>query len=103
MWPSFNPRLREGGDRVPLACNIIRRCFNPRLREGGDRFAFAVVDDFNVSIHASAREATILKKRNNVIPNVSIHASAREATGFAAKAQIINRSFNPRLREGGDM
>ena len=33
-----------------------------------------------VSIHASAREATMIKIGDTVIDKVSIHASAREAT-----------------------
>ena len=32
----FNPRLREGGDRLPLAILLESCHFNPRLREGGD-------------------------------------------------------------------
>ena len=54
----FNPRLREGGDRLPLAILLESCHFNPRLREGGDKGEYA--SDFTevISIHASAREAT---------------------------------------------
>ena len=33
---------------------------------------------------------------------ISIHASAREATMIQANKVLINNDFNPRLREGGD-
>ena len=32
----FNPRLREGGDRLSGSCTPRLWRFNPRLREGGD-------------------------------------------------------------------
>ena len=32
----FNPRLREGGDKVSVSVETIGDGFNPRLREGGD-------------------------------------------------------------------
>ena len=32
--------------------------FNPRLREGGDRLTWLVFTFHSISIHASAREAT---------------------------------------------
>ena len=54
----FNPRLREGGDPIwkyPLGGNTD---FNPRLREGGDMELDAEDDINNISIHASAKEAT---------------------------------------------
>ena len=54
----FNPRLREGGDYLPYHHTHTPADFNPRLREGGD-FSFSrplVIGQ--ISIHASAREAT---------------------------------------------
>ena len=36
MYPYFNPRLREGGDTLPVPASIPLCNFNPRLREGGD-------------------------------------------------------------------
>ena len=55
------------------------KAFNPRLREGGDGDVFE--EDFSkyLSIHASAKEATM----NNAV-------------------YLICGTFNPRLREGGD-
>src|SRR5207253_1643961 len=55
-----------------------------------------------VSIHASAREATILPRDSFSRVEVSIHASAREATSASPKGASRGRSFNPRLRAGGD-
>ena len=103
----FDPRLREGGDerhRVKATRHPVfrstpprgrrrprfQRCardsrFDPRLREGGDRVASAGPSRHGVvSIHASAREATLLHAVSQPPKRVSIHASAREATGRAA-------------------
>ncbi len=55
-----------------------------------------------VSIHASAREATGCERRFPALTMVSIHASAREATFVSCTSLCGCRSFDPRLREGGD-
>ncbi len=54
--------------------------FNPRLREGGDSEGYEASYCGSISIHASAREATINMTDYRMIINISIHASAREAT-----------------------
>ena len=77
----FNPRLREGGDRLPLAILLESCHFNPRLREGGDScMPFSCGSVPYISIHASAREATTVLKGFVFADKISIHASAREAT-----------------------
>ena len=54
----FNPRLREEGDLEIHREIGLQHHFNPRLREEGDEHleAFGIASD--ISIHASAREAT---------------------------------------------
>ncbi len=59
---SFNPRLREGGDFFARFQNVLSLCFNPRLREGGDQKDRSDWVDEDVSIHASAKEATLVAK-----------------------------------------
>ena len=56
--------------------------FNPRLREGGDAKVHKPIKISIISIHASAKEATIQDGcgRNN--SDISIHASAKEATKY---------------------
>ncbi len=54
--------------------------FNPRLREGGDLDGTLYVVVYPVSIHASAKEATISSRSSLITTRVSIHASAKEAT-----------------------
>ena len=54
-----------------------------------------------VSIHASAREATVGYQIVRMT-RVSIHASAREATVFRVGRGKPTVGFDPRLREGGD-
>ena len=109
-WPPwapcsrFNPRLRAGGDwDRPRPGERRSRRFNPRLRAGGDLKLGRAKCLRQVSIHASAREATPYALRHHLhaemfqstpprgrrqpLPpdfrrqeQVSIHASAREAT-----------------------
>ena len=54
----FNPRLREGGDNAIHLLSTLAFNFNPRLREGGDSLKKYSYTIFNISIHASAKEAT---------------------------------------------
>ena len=100
-YPCFNPRLREGGDGDIGAADKREISFNPRLREGGDPGEQGNPVTSDVSIHASAREATCYRGRGNKANLVSIHASAREATRPLAVC-ALTVCFNPRLREGGD-
>ena len=99
--------------------------FNPRLREGGDSDGEMVVLPSKISIHASAKEATIIQHDMiaffiNFNPRlreggdidaeveayrkqlISIHASAKEATAYEKASLCGSPHFNPRLREGGD-
>ena len=79
---NFNPRLREGGDRFQRRNDFRKLHFNPRLREGGDY---------------NAKEAAYKKML------ISIHASAKEATIVVRILYMRVSNFNPRLREGGDL
>ncbi len=76
----FDPRLREGGDFFRQSRRWDRGRFDPRLREGGDQTIELSSPTLEVSIHASAREATSTGAFIANISKVSIHASAREAT-----------------------
>ena len=60
---------------------MMVRSFNPRLRTGGD------IDTNNMHSNTT---------------NVSIHASAREATSNCSVFFLAPMGFNPRLRTGGD-
>ena len=105
---NFNPRLREGGDHPNTAPEATTENFNPRLREGGDDIYHAPSCCKKISIHASAKEATLFidvihalhvfqstppRRRRRFDPNkkwggtwISIHASAKEATGYGWSA-----------------
>ena len=98
--------------------------FNPRLREGSDdRDYYIYRIRYDISIHASAREATRGALGTALGGGISIHASARGATiklflgGMSyrfqstpprgrrrqwARRDFMKQYFNPRLREGGD-
>ncbi len=123
----FNPRLRTGGDKLP-GCTGLAECtvsihasareatyetFKGTLEEAkfqstpphGRRPNVRLILGINiyVSIHASAREATSTSLSSSRWIWVSIHASAREATKSRLSAMLRARSFNPRLRTGGDL
>ena len=119
----FNPRLREGGDEIRVRGPRSKKDFNPRLREGGDHGQQWQKRAVMISIHASAKEATLCSLMRKKGMTISIHASAKEATnstmisvnGFAFQSTPPRRrrlrlslrsfsrpNFNPRLREGGD-
>ena len=58
-------------------------------------------DKRGVSIHASARDATIQAVQSPYVLQVSIHASARDAT-ISARCTMPFSGFNPRVRAGRD-
>ena len=63
--------------------------FNPRLREGGDEFNATIDSLVDISIHASAKEATILRRAFTSALKISIHASAKEATATYCDTSAI--------------
>ena len=90
-------------DDVTTTRTVVRITnFNPRLREGGDDIYHAPSCCKKISIHASAKEATLLRRMRERDSTISIHASAKEATVGDARCSILRCNFNPRLREGGD-
>ena len=76
----FNPRLHAGGDLLFAVNDTTREGFNPRLHAGGDSTGQGIARDYEVSIHASTREATVVVFEKRILAVVSIHASTREAT-----------------------
>ncbi len=113
-------RLNEG-----FALNNLQSDFNPRSREGSDKFAFPTNEDDIISIHAPAKGATNVNKKNKIPINISIHAPAKGATSrdeillllFILFQSTLPRrerrlilwilllflwDFNPRSREGSD-
>ena len=97
-------RLRRAARTPPPGTALASqsRCFNPRLRMGGDLIVVGGQPIVEVSIHASAWEATAgigVRQRRPACFNPrfrmggDIHGAERR--GGAAR-------FNPRLRMGGD-
>ena len=104
VYDGFNPRVREGRDYSSFPFTLNATGFNPRVREGrdltelkgyiGTAYTFqstrprgtrpgALPSPLRfppVSIHASARDATVEYLGDKTPPGVSIHASARDAT-----------------------
>ena len=74
--------------------------FNPRFREGSDPSKLAADLGDYISIHASAREATLNPFPVSVFVVISIHASAREATSARINAANQKRiSIHASARE----
>ena len=97
--------------------------FNPRLREGGDCTWLVLPTVYDISIHASAREATFsfvhikgTSKFQSTPPrgrrqyrllvsswfNVFQSTPPRGRRRWGCVRGVHSRYFNPRLREGGD-
>ena len=65
-FTDFNPRLREGGDKESDPISLAIENFNPRLREGGDAGGSpGKARSHEISIHASAKEATTINTSDN--------------------------------------
>ena len=98
----FNPRLREGGDEVIDYVIKKHKDFNPRLREGGDHKTSLFSLSFTISIHASAKEAT-LPECEYLGSFYDFNPRLREGGDKETPHWItLDSDFNPRLREGGD-
>ena len=124
QWSGFNPRPRTGGDMgIGRTDEILK--FQSTPPHGGRHGHWANGRDFEVSIHAPARGATMDTIFRREGPSVSIHAPARGATmkhrfdppnhkefqstpphGGRPRGGIEPPSapgFNPRPRTGGDV
>ena len=98
----FNPRSREGSDYVGGFMITLYSDFNPRSREGSDKILFCTFTIFfSISIHAPAKGATMSLLRVSTTAEFQSTLPRRErpcaATGASAHAH-----FNPRSREGSD-
>ena len=76
----FNPRFREGSDISAFPVRAAWLHFNPRFREGSDGISDEDQKEIRISIHASAKEATLENSFCFAVVYISIHASAKEAT-----------------------
>ena len=121
----FNPRSREGSDRVAISSFVYLLYFNPRSREGSDYvggFMITLYSDFNPRsregsdeyptnflFHLFQFQSTLPRReRHNFFSDlsamilISIHAPAKGATTVWLYCMSIPRYFNPRSREGSD-
>ena len=57
-YADFNPRSREGSDRIARKSPMCIHYFNPRSREGSDRINTGRFALSQISIHAPAKGAT---------------------------------------------
>ncbi len=96
-FQSTPPRRRRPR---PIWCPARWWRFNPRLRAGGDKSVDPLLLEHDVSIHASAQEATSTDTPLHRSSFVSIHASAQEATfGHATNSPATAfQSTPPRRR-----
>ena len=99
----FNPRSREGSDRVAISSFVYLLYFNPRSREGSDYvggFMITLYSDFNPR---SREGSDYLFCTFTIFFSISIHAPAKGATIFSCSWRFHIRNFNPRSREGSDL
>ena len=100
---NFNPRSREGSDPCSLVVNSSWLYFNPRSREGSD--IFFIIGLFFLTVFQS----TLPRRERLVFPNKKPDSTEfqstlprRERLVFCILFIINGRNFNPRSREGSD-
>ena len=98
----FNPRAREGRDKLPSMPYCKRSRFNPRAREGRDNILHQREHHKLVSIHAPARGAT---SRMACRRNFCSFQSTRPRGARLCYKRFVKSflRFNPRAREGRDL
>ena len=121
----FQSTLPRGERLFVQPCIFHCFNFNPRSREGSDRMEDEQYNQSRISIHAPARGAThfslsslLAERFQSTLPRgerqsiasvswakffISIHAPARGATDAAHSGLRIITHFNPRSREGSDV
>ncbi len=96
---SIHTSVKEAAGNVPGKGSppYIFQSMPPRRRRPGYRFFYSIDD---ISIHASAKEATIFINGYLTGKRISIHASAKEATPMASNmcSAIVFQSTPPRRR-----
>ena len=75
-------------------------CFSDHLYSLLQIFSYI---NFNLSIHAPAKGATMGRQCVLYITRISIHAPAKGATSHVVKISLSITYFNPRSREGSDL
>ena len=99
----FNPRFREGSDFFTHTKAAVLYYFNPRFREGSDILNQIDTNFLQISIHASAREAT--KSQGQYICQDIFQSTLPRGKrrSFLFNLRINLFYFNPRFREGSDV
>ena len=102
---SFNPRLRAGGDHTAASVDPGTCAFQSTPPRGRRRPAGEASDVQPLRFQSTpprGRRPGTERQRPSQPLEVSIHASAREATRAGDRRTLAHRRFNPRLRAGGD-
>ena len=89
IYPYFNPRPREEGDKCGRRSFRLEVYFNPRPREEGDRFYS--LDIFNFKhFNPRPRKEGDLKQclRHRLTIAISIHALVKRATRYSLAADM---------------
>ena len=76
--------------------------FNPRSREGSDRIPAHDRHPVHISIHAPVKGATSPIEPTDLADEISIHAPVKGATMIFHLSVSRSPYFNPRSREGSD-
>ena len=98
----FNPRFRKGSDRPAHQGRARGVDFNPRFRKGSDAWTVRLGRCQTISIHASAREATLTVAPANS-PVKDFNPRFRKGSDISPKqAATLPWNFNPRFRKGSD-
>ena len=77
--------------------------FNPRSREGSDKVTkLSAHSNYKFQSTLPRRERQIQRRRTKICLGISIHAPAKGATSLTLFTSFSKKHFNPRSREGSD-
>ena len=98
----FNPHFRKGSDRAAAIYRMPGKYFNPHFRKGSDRGVFIKDDNYQISIHTSAREVTKYgKKAIYHLDDFNPHFR-KGSDSVGRRVELLQAYFNPHFRKGSD-
>ena len=100
---NFNPRSREGSDRLIFSDAVMVSNFNPRSREGSDQSPERLLTSLCYFNPRSREGSDLTASGTYEVVLISIHAPAKGATLISFLPRQPIPHFNPRSREGSDL
>ena len=103
-FKDFNPRSREGSDRILRMLHSLLQHFNPRSREGSDTLPTGRLASCKQYFNPRSREGSDVPRAVTAAIPRDFNPRSREGSDSVAILCISALfDFNPRSREGSDV